>query len=234
MKRNRFKTGVVLSVLLLLAVSVSGQNRDVLVNQIWDIPYLDVARYVSYLNDQEKDLILELNMVRDNPAKYAELFLKPLLNNYKGNLFTFPNDPVPIETEEGVQALQECIRELKASQSVGLLQPSRGMSNAASDHAREQSRNGKVGHEGKRKSTPFTRIARYGEWGGTAGENIDYGNGEARKVVISLLIDDGVPERGHRMNILYKDFGCVGVAFDSHPKYKHMCVMDFAGTFTEK
>lgn len=41
------------------------------------------------------------------------------------------------------------------------------------------------------------------------GENIQYGNKYARYAVIDLLIDHGIPDRGHRKNILnpnYKEF----------------------------
>ncbi|MDA3817483.1 MAG: hypothetical protein PF486_08915, partial [Prolixibacteraceae bacterium] len=38
----------------------------------WPIKELDTARDVSYLSEKEKDIILEMNMVRSNPKKYAE------------------------------------------------------------------------------------------------------------------------------------------------------------------
>lgn len=38
------------------------------------------------------------------------------------------------------------------------------------------------------------------------GENIQYGNSEVRNAVIDLLIDNGVPERGHRKNILNSEY----------------------------
>lgn len=34
------------------------------------------------------------------------------------------------------------------------------------------------------------------------GENLDFGNWSAVEIVIALLVDDGVPSRGHRANIL--------------------------------
>jgi uncharacterized protein YkwD len=70
---------------------------------------------------------------------------------------------------------------------------------------------------------------RYGKWDLAAGENIDYGNTQARRIVISFLIDDGVLSRGHRKNILDKAFNFIGVAVGPHPTYRSMCVLDFAG-----
>jgi uncharacterized protein YkwD len=65
----------------------------------------------------------------------------------------------------------------------------------------------------------------------SAGENINYGNDDARRIVASLLIDDGVPSRGHRRNLLNGTFKFVGVSIGPHPVYGHMCVIDFAGSY---
>lgn len=51
--------------------------------------------------------------------------------------------------------------------------------------------------------------------------------------MISLIVDAGVRDRGHRKNIFMRDFGVVGVACGSHSRYGTMCVMDFAGGFIE-
>ncbi len=72
------------------------------------------------------------------------------------------------------------------------------------------------------------RIARYGVWLGTMSENIDYGSRTARRVVISLLVDDGVPGRGHRTNIFAPASRYAGVACGPHRTYGVMCVTDFA------
>jgi hypothetical protein len=76
------------------------------------------------------------------------------------------------------------------------------------------------------------RMNRYGQWGGGAGENISYGEREAREIIIQLLIDDGVANRGHRNNNLNKSFGCVGVSIGTHSRYETMCVLDFANQYT--
>lgn len=60
------------------------------------------------------------------------------------------------------------------------------------------------------------------------GENIVYGQTEARDAILSFIIDDGVPHRGHRQNILNPNFRVVGVACGPHPVYQTVCVMIFA------
>jgi uncharacterized protein YkwD len=61
-----------------------------------------------------------------------------------------------------------------------------------------------------------------------------YGYDETRNIVTALLIDDGVPSRGHRTNLLNGRFNVVGVGVGLHQVYRHMCVMDFAGSYDSK
>jgi hypothetical protein len=51
--------------------------------------------------------------------------------------------------------------------------------------------------------------------------------------VLTLLIDDGVANRGHRQRILNAGYKVVGVACGGH-KLGSMCVITFAGGFTDK
>lgn len=185
-----------------------------------------------YLTDLEKEVVRELNRVRRDPQGYVT-HLKALKKLYEGNMVYYPGEAT-LMTNEGVEAVDECIQFLENAQPIDTLGPSEGMSKAARDHMKEQSRSGKTGHTGDDGSSPFDRIERYGQWERTAGENIDYGSNDARRIVISLLVDDGVPSRGHRENIFNPEFRKVGVACGTHKQYRYMCVMTLAGGFSAK
>ena len=77
------------------------------------------------------------------------------------------------------------------------------------------------------------RIHRHGKWNRESGENIGYGPKEARDMVMQLIVDDGVPDRGHRKNIFSTVFHTAGVACGPHPVFGNMCVIDFADQFKE-
>ena len=206
--------------------SISNKNLD---GDKWDISKLDTARNVDYLSTVEKDVVLEMNKARSNPALYAQLYLEPRTKKFTGNLY----DGI-LMTNEGVAVVNECISFMKKAKPLALFVPEKGLSLAAQEHASSQGKTEQTGHTGVDGSTPFTRIEKYGIYK-TAGENISYGAKSGRDIVVQLLIDDGVPRRGHRKNILNKDFSSTGVGYSKqHKIYGSVCVITYAGGYAEK
>jgi len=199
----------------------------------WDIATLDTAADVDYLTGIEKDVILEMNKVRTDPKKYAELYIQPRLRYFSGNNYSVPGQ-ITIVTREGAAAVNDCIAALNRANSVGVLVPEMGLSLAAKDHVTDQSRTGQTGHNGSDGSTPESRMRRYGVFGRswTLGENIAYGDTTGREIVCSLLIDDGVPGRGHRTNIMDRAFTQTGVGYGTHTQYRTSCVITYANGYS--
>ena len=191
---------------------------------------IETTRGADYLSDVEKQVIIEMNKVRTDPKAYAANYIEPMRALFHGTILQYPGE-IGIQTNEGLSALDECVRVLSSTAPVGVLSPKKGLALAARDQAKDQARTGATGHAGSDGSTMADRLNRYGKWGLSAGENIDYGNSQARRIVISLLIDDGVSSRGHRRNLLSGSFNFIGVAAGPHPVYHAMCVMDFAGAY---
>jgi uncharacterized protein YkwD len=189
----------------------------------WDLAALDTAKDASYLSPIEKSVILELNKVRSDPRKYVRLYIRPELQYYSGRYYRRPGQ-ARILTYEGVKAVEECITALSDMASAPPLTPELGLSLGARDLAYEQERTGGTGHEGADGSTYFIRIRRYGGGYNSVAENLYYGAEQAREAVIQMLIDDGMPSRQQRINIMKADFSQAGVSFGSHPEYQTVCV----------
>ena len=208
----------------------SKYKREQVDEALWDLSVLDTARDADYMDEIEKDVVLEMNMARSNPKQYAELYIEPRLKKFKGTVYGGV-----LQTHEGADVVNECIRFMGSHESLPVLSPSEGLTHAAKDHADSQSLTDQTGHTGTDGSDPFSRMKRYGLYAGTAGENISYGAKTAREIVVTLLIDDGVKSRGHRKNIMGKDFKTTGVGFaGAHKLYGCECVLDFADNYIEK
>jgi len=177
----------------------------------WDVDVLrklNTASEVNYLNDKEKKVILVMNMARhDGP-----LFVRTLLANYV--------DEKQVENSSSLKSLR---KDLNNAGGLLPLQPERDLTAAAQGHANKSGETGRVGHQDFNKrfdplmGNPYTHV----------GENCSYGYETAMDIVISLLIDEGVKDQGHRKNILSVDFNSVGVAIRPHKTYRINCVMDF-------
>jgi uncharacterized protein YkwD len=174
----------------------------------------------------------ETNLLRHDPQSYVR-HLEVLLPRFDGFLLERPGRPF-LRTEEGAPAVQEAIAALRAARPVEGLQWSPGLARAASDHVRDQGPVGGTEHQGTDGSDPARRMERYGQWRGAVAENIAYGENPAREVVVQLLIDDGVPSRGHRDALLDPGWGVTGVACGRHRDYGQMCVMDYAAGYVER
>jgi uncharacterized protein YkwD len=199
----------------------------------WNRESIDTTSGADYMTETEREVVVEMNMMRRDPPLYAQKYLAPLRAYYQGDLLKYPGK-TPIATNEGISALEECIRELKHAKPAPCLSPCKGLALSARDHVRDQGQTGAIGHTGSDGSSLVTRLNRYGRWEIFAGENISYGYSQARAIVAALLIDDGEPSRGHRKNLLNNSFKVVGVDIGPHREYGKMCVMDFAGGYSSK
>ena len=176
----------------------------------------------------EQNLIAEHNRVRQNPQSYIPLLEAQLASmNAQGNIPDGCGPRCTLLTNEGQPAVEEAIRFLRAQPAVGPLTLSRGAAQAAKAHAQDQS-DGSTGHDGSDGSRPHERMARFGVENAGSGENIAYGPKTAEAVMTSLIVDDGVPDRGHRINMFSPDWTMAGAGCGPHETYGSVCVIEYA------
>ncbi len=170
----------------------------------------------------EEGVFAELNRFRSDPAAYAE-YLRDYRPRFEGKLLVSNDDSeIDIMTREGVAAVDEAIRDLRREKPLVELEWSDALARAAADHVAVQSRSGAVGHY-TRGSGPGERMKARGG-GPYVNEVITYGHHSPEGVVDQLLIDDGVPDRGHRHSLLRPEHRFAGVACGRHPVHRTMCV----------
>jgi len=179
--------------------------------QAWDtdvLRALNTGAESEYLNEEEKKVILFMNMARHDGPLFAETFLTVYMqeNHLGKNSYT-----------------KSLHRDLKKISRLVPLMPEEDLTAVAQGHALKSGEKGTTGHSGFKKrfeplmGNPYTHV----------GENCSYGYEQAIDIVVSLLIDEGVKELGHRHNILAPDFNSIGIAIRPHKSYRTNCVMDF-------
>jgi len=182
---------------------------------------------------EEQAVVREITKIRRFPREYAK-YLRALGTHFEGTLWRL-RDHVPIRTNEGRAAVLEAAEFLEQVEPIkGVVAFSEGLHAAAWDHVMDQGPTGQTGHVGANGSTFKDRILRRGEQPGLIGEVIMYGDETPRMAVIQLVIDDGVPDRGHRKNIFNPEFKVAGAAIGPHRGYGTMTVVDLADEFVAK
>lgn len=170
----------------------------------------------------EAGVLAELNRFRSDPAAYADV-LRAYRPRFDGKLLLAEEgDDIDIMTNEGVAAVNEAIRDLRYEKPLPRLIQSDMLARVAADHVAVQSRSGAVGHY-TRGAGPGERMKARGG-GPYVNEVITYGHHSPEGVVHQLLIDDGVPDRGHRHSLLRPTHRYAGVACGTHRVHRTMCV----------
>ena len=173
----------------------------------------------------------EINDARAHPQVYAS-YLEKLKPMFSGKEYRRTGQPA-LTTEEGWSAVEDAIKFLQTTKPLPPLRLSQGLYLAAQSHLKDQSSSGGVGHQGSDSTSIEQRVKPYGTWQGGIGENISYGNDSARERILTWLIDDGFPSRGHRRRLLNNDYSVAGISCGSHPEFSAMCVLTLAGGFTD-
>jgi|GEM_PF-2351445 len=178
----------------------------------------------------ERAVQAEMNLLRQSPANYADK-IASRRSSYRGKI-RYPAGGQAILTEEGVVALDEAVDALRNEGRLPRLAWSDALNASAGGHANDLNRNNLVGHSGSDGTQPETRVARVGKVDGWVAENIAFGPRTGEDVVIGLLVDDGVADRGHRDVLLKSDLFVAGTACGPHPTYGVVCVMNYATRIT--
>jgi uncharacterized protein YkwD len=176
----------------------------------------------------EAEVLAEINFARQNPRAYAD-DLREYRSYFDGRLVFLPGDENGMITNEGTRAVDEAIAFLERQAPLPALDHGDVLALAAADHVAAQGPAGALGHSSRAGNSPGERVRRRG--GDIyVGEGISYGYSHPREVVRQLIVDDGVPNRGHRALLFNGMFRYAGVGCGAHRSYRYMCVVDMSST----
>jgi uncharacterized protein YkwD len=164
----------------------------------------------------EEEVLSVINFARTNPRAFARS-----LREADPEFATWVGD------EPG--ARDEAIAFLMNQPPLAPLRWDDRLGSAARGHADAQGGTGQVGHKGPLGDTFPQRLQKVGFYAGLTAEGISYGQMSAEDVVRQLIVDSGVPNRGHRRDIFGRNYQAAGVGCAEHARYGAMCVLQYAG-----
>jgi len=186
----------------------------------------------SPLGALETEIFTEIGNLRADPASYVR-YLEQMKPKFNGTSVML-SDGTRLITNEGAAAVADAIATLKNTRPLAAFKFSPGLAKAAAQHLQDLIKNNLSGHKGSDGSWPPNRVDRYGFWSLEVKENISYRAQSAREIVLNMLIDDGNPKREHRKNLLSSNLRFAGLNVGEGKTYGRLCVVVFAGEFTEK
>jgi len=178
-------------------------------------------------------IVNEINSFRRDPNRYAEDMMR-LRSCYDGNVLTYPESGIQLETMEGQEALEDCLQDLLNASPLPVLMHSQAIGRACQKHLADLQDNDFCSHIGTDGSTPEERLSKFGEHREQCGENIVFSMQTPKEVVWHMLIDHGSPDRGHRANLLNMDFHFLGASFGRHPSAESVAIVLLVDHFKPK
>jgi len=156
--------------------------------------------------DLAPGVLAEINFIRTHPRDYAE----------------------DLRRREMTPATAEAIAYLEHRTPAPPLRIEPGLGASAARHAADQGRHGSFEHTGWDGSSAGERMRREGVWAGLLAEEMTAGDMSAADLVRQMIIDEDVPDRGHRNDLLDPELKRAGVGCAPHPSYGEICVVDLA------
>jgi uncharacterized protein YkwD len=181
---------------------------------------------VVHAGSFENAVLVELNKVRAHPQEYArELRREQIVKARYG-------DETGAVAQADPDAVDDAIDALMRQRPLPPLARDSRLVAAAREYAASQGPTGDVGHG--EAGGMGRRLQSEGMFAGLEAESISYGQDTPSDVVRQLIIDSGVPNRGHRNDLLSRGFQVAGVGCGRHARYGSMCVIDLAGAVVRR
>ena len=168
-----------------------------------------------------KEIIEEINKLRENPSLYAKK-VEEYSTYFNDKIFKLPNLNIKIQTQEGAAPYIETVEYLKTKEKINTLIPSKALCEIAQEIADNlvDSETGEIDEELHEQI-----IDKHGSFSGKFTRAMDFGGFTSEQVVINFLVCDGDVDRTQREPLLGEGLKKIGVAFGKHNIYRTICVL---------
>lgn len=196
----------------------------------WTAAELDranTAKNAKYLSAEEKKIIFYMNLARMDGKRFFDTYFQQYIDEHNLRMKQYSNyrEVRVSRNDPYYRGLEQDLRDVK---NLGLLYPDETLTYVSQQHGKDMNKRNLAGHNSSDGRTMVDRIKKYYPNHGMA-ENLAFGFSSGLANVSLLLLDKGVPDLGHRKNILNKTLGIniVGVSIQPHPHYKYSATIDF-------
>lgn len=178
-----------------------------------------------------KQVIKEINLVRENPTSYIENLLKDK-KYFKDNvLYRYEEDPT--RTLEGEAGYDDAIEFLKTAEYRQELEHDEKLTAACEEHCKDIGEHGLYGYEGSNNELIIEKLEHISAWDDVIIFSLEFGSRNAVEVVMSLLVCDGDPNRSNRKAIFRDDLYYIGAACEHHSLSETVVALGYSKSLRE-
>lgn len=204
------------------------QNEDA--SDAWtkdELKAANTAGNALYLSRQERDLVMYMNLARLDGERFFNTFFQEYVDLHNSRMRKYSNYNALKISRTG-SYYRSLERDMKAIKGLNMLYPDQALSKVAASHGKDMDRNNYAAHNSLNKTTPKQRISTIYPNRSMA-ENLAFGFEEGIANVCMLLLDQGVPNLGHREVMLSTKYklNFAGVYIGPHKGYRFCAVIDF-------
>lgn len=196
--------------------SISLQDKPFVFNALIDTSVQNaLGREPGFkiLSENEQKMFYWANVFRKDPKRFYKDVIQEFLRQF------------PEANKPEVKSLEKDIDKIKTS--LPLFIPDAGLLKMSNTHSLDLSkRGGVISHKSASGKDFVQRIKEAGAYRCGA-ENIFLGNDNPLEALILLLIDYGVADKGHRVNLMDPSFKLMGASFSKISKDKTIIVQVF-------
>ena len=187
----------------------------------------NTAANASYLSNEEKNIVMYMNLIRIDGEKFYYTFLEDYINNYNAKVRRYRNYN-ELRIARNNSYYTSLLKHLHGVKNLQMFYPDNKLTSLSRSHAQDLNRNNLDTHESSNGDKFSKRLSKYFP-NKAMSENIDFGYSNSLDIVCHLLLDCGVPSLGHRFNLLDQKhkLNTVGVSIQPHPSYTWCAVIDF-------
>jgi uncharacterized protein YkwD len=153
--------------------------------------FLTQSTFLKSFSSEEQAVFYWVNLLRIDPSGFKNQVIFPFLS-------TFP--------EANTNYAKSLLQDLDKQLPLQLIEPSSFLGKETSEHAKDLALKQKAISHSSSDGRSFQQRMNDAHLSKCAGENILEGKKDALKAIIMLLIDQGVPDKGHRKALLNPDF----------------------------
>ena len=186
----------------------------------------NTAAFSDYLSNEEKNIVLYMNLIRINGEKFYYTFLQDYINNYNEKVRRY-RDYNELKIAKNNSYYLSLLKQVRVK-NLPMFYPDERLTELSRSHATDLNKTNLDSHESSNGDKFNKRLAKYFP-NKPMSENIDFGYSNSLDIVCHLLLDCGVPSLGHRFNILDQKYklNTIGVSIQPHPSYSWCAVIDF-------